>query len=177
MPTSRERDYIIWQNRAVEFYLAARALHHGTINRPACYCTVIAVELLLKATVLFFDASFVPENAKHNIPKLLRILANKGPKGSVIEVPHYFHFEQRYLEPSRYPKNGQGLMVPATFLDDLDRTVASLILLVPFQFNSILVHVLEAHSKEDRRRLRALARSNRQMRAIRGHLKSWLSQP
>jgi HEPN domain-containing protein len=176
MPTSRERDYIIWQNRAVEFYLAARALHHGAMNRPVCYCAVIAVELLLKATALFFDRSFVPQHSKHNIPKLMRILASKGPTGAVIDVPDYFHFEQRYLEASRYPKDGQGLIVPATFLDDLDRTVAELILLVPFQFNSILVRVMKAGSKGGRDRLRVLARSNRQMRAIRGHLKSQLSQ-
>jgi HEPN domain-containing protein len=175
MPTSRERDYIIWQNRAVEFYLAARALHHGAMNRPACYCAVIAVELLLKATALFFDKSFVPEHSKHNMPQIFKVLANKGPTGPAIEVPDYFHFEQRYLEASRYPKEGQGLIVPATFLDDLDRTVAQLILLVPFQFNSILIRVLKTGSKADRHRLRVLARSNRQMRAIRGHLKSQMS--
>jgi HEPN domain-containing protein len=176
MATTRERNYIIWQNRAVEFYFAARALHHGGLNRAACYCAVMALELVLKATVLFFDRSFVPEDAKHEIPKLLRILGNKGPRGSAIEVPNYFYFEKRYLEGSRYPKDGQGLGVPATFLDDLDRSVASLIVLVPFQFNSVLVHTLSARGKGDRRRLRVLTRNNRQMRPIRRHLKSWMSR-
>ena len=97
MATTRERNYIIWQNRAVEFYFAARALHHGGLNRAACYCAVMALELVLKATVLFFDRSFVAEDAKHEIPKLLRILGNKGPRGPAIEVPNYFYFDKRSL--------------------------------------------------------------------------------
>ena len=61
----------------------------------------MALELVLKATVLFFDRSFVPEDAKHEIPKLLQILGNKGPRGSAIDVPNYFYFEKRYLEGRR----------------------------------------------------------------------------
>ena len=68
------------------------------------------------------------------------------------------------------------LGVPATFLDDPDRSVASLIVLVPFQFNSVLVHTLSARCEGDRRRLRVLTRNNRQMRPIRRHLKSWMSR-
>jgi hypothetical protein len=154
-----EREYIIWQNRAVDFYIGARALYLQDLSGPAAYCSVSAIELLLKASLVYFDRSFVPVDANHNIGKMLRILKNKGPK-------------KRYLSTSRYPGD-KGLLVPATFLHDLDRVIATLIVLVPFQFNSKLVSILSGR-KDYKKKLNSLKRRNKQMKTLRSHLRQWI---
>jgi len=173
MIQSQERDYIVWQNRAVDFYVAARLLCLQEQGRPAAYCAVTAIELLLKATLVYFDRSFMPADANHNIPKMLRILKNKGPKDKVIEVPEYFFYEQRYQSVSRYPGKPNGLIIPAGFPDDLDKVFVSLIVLVPFQFNSVLVAILSGQPNY-KRKLDQLRRRNKWMRILRGHLRPWM---
>ena len=134
-----EVNYVIWQNRAFEFYVGARSLYSQQIIGPTVYCAVISIELLLKATLIFFDRSFVPNDAGHNIDKMQRILQNKGPRGVLIEIPQYFLHEDRYLSLSRYPRdNGSGIGVPSSFLEDLDSVFADLVCLVPFQYNTML---------------------------------------
>jgi HEPN domain-containing protein len=167
-----EREYIIWQNRAVDFYIGARALYLQDLSGPAAYCSVSAIELLLKASLVYFDRSFVPVDANHNIGKMLRILKNKGPKNTVFAIPEYFFFEQRYLSTSRYPGD-KGLLVPATFLHELDRVIATLIVLVPFQFNSKLVSILSGR-KDYKKKLNSLKRRNKQMKTLRSHLRQWI---
>lgn len=159
--------YIVWQNRALEFYLAARLLSQRELWSPACFSATQALELILKATLVYWDRSFNPKVAGHSFMKLERILRNKVKEASKVRVPEYFHFEGRYHSVSRYPQPGKGLGIPATFLDDLDCTFCELLFLVPFQFNSSLVHVLAG---SDRPGLLILCRRNRQMRKLRRFL-------
>ena len=55
-----EIDYVRWQNRACRFYLGARLLHRSEFQAPAAYSAAIAFELLLKATLIYWDQSFDP---------------------------------------------------------------------------------------------------------------------
>jgi len=162
----REISYVEWQNRATRFYLAARRLHSSDLHAPAAYCASIALELLLKATLVYWDKSFAPQATGHDMAKLGRILSNKVPNGAGFTVPEYFYTEQRYLVVSRYPNSGKGLGIPATFVYDLDWTFCCLVRLVPFQHNTELKRVLAGR---DRRALDILR--NRSIRGLRASLR------
>ena len=167
MPTQSEIDYVAWQNRATRFYVGARLLYLNEMFAPAAYCASQTIELLLKATLVFWDRSFVPEAAGHALAKLARWVRKKVPNATAIEVPNYFVFEQRYQSVSRYPSNSKGLGIPASFLADLDSVFSSLISLVPFQFNTELKRAL---SGSDTKALNALRRRNAQLRHLRKSL-------
>ena len=117
---ANEYAYVAWQNRATRFYLAARCLYHSDLLAPAAYCATISLELIFKATLIYWDQNFDPEAAAHGMGKLVRMVSNKVPKAKGFTVPNYFYYEQRYLMVSRYPKSHKGLGIPATFLHDLD---------------------------------------------------------
>ena len=162
--SEHEVDYVRWQNRAYRFYLGARVLHRNMLYTPAVYSAAMAIELLLKATLIYWDRSFNPLDAGHGMAKLARMVKNKACNANAFAVPEYFHFEQRYLTVSRYPSNGKGFLVPASFLQDLDRVFADLVLLVPFQHNTELKRALFG---QDRSGLLCLRRENQQMRRLR----------
>lgn len=162
-----ERDYVIWQNRAMRFYLAARLLHYNELHAPAAYSAVIAIEILLKATLVYWDRSFDPLAAGHGMAKLTRMVRNKAKGAGSFSVPAYFHHEQRYLNTSRYPIGDQGLNIPAELLNDLDRIVAQLVLMVPFQHNTELKRALRG---KDKKGLKALRRGNAYVRSLRAGL-------
>ena len=166
MITQRERDYIVWQNRAFRFYLASRLLYQKEQHAPAAFCAIQAIELLLKATLVYWDKSFDPEAAKHRIAGLIRTVRNKVRGAKEFEVPEYFHFQQRYYSVSRYPKNRRGILIPASFLPDLDIVFTQLLQLVPFQFNSELSRALAGRNNAD---LTLLRRHNSSMRHLRKH--------
>lgn len=159
--------YVAWQNRAYRFYLAARSLHRSQLYAPAAYTAAMAIELILKATLVFWDRNFVPAEGGHGIAKLERMVRNKARGKPVLEVPQYFYHEQRYLTTTRYPTNGKGVLVPGAFIDDLDQVFADALLLVPFQHNTELRHALSGRSRES---LLHLRRGNRQMRRLRAAL-------
>ncbi|HKJ92673.1 MAG TPA: hypothetical protein VJ957_05865, partial [Longimicrobiales bacterium] len=72
--TPREENYVIWQNRAFRFYLAARLCQRNALFAPASFCGYQALESLLKATLVYWDRSFNPQGAGHGMAKLLRTL-------------------------------------------------------------------------------------------------------
>ena len=143
-----ELAYIAWQNRAFRFYVGARVLYGSKLYAPAAYTAAMAIELILKATLVYWDRTFVPAEGGHGVAKLTRMVMNKAGAKPVIEVPTYFYNEQRYLMTTRYPTNGKGLQVPGTFLDDLDQVFADVVLLVPFQHNTELKHSLAGRTRD-----------------------------
>ena len=159
-----ELAYVAWQNRAFRFYLGARLLHRSKLYAPAAYSAAMAIELILKATLVFLDRRFVPTEGGHGIAKLSRMVRNKARGKPGFEVPTYFYDEQRYLMVTRYPTNGKGVLIPASFVDDLDRVFVDVLLLVPFQHNTELRHSLTGRTRES---LLHLRRGNRQMRRLR----------
>jgi len=68
---------------------------------------------------------------------MLRALKQRVPGGDQVAIPAYFR-DRRYQSISRYPHPTSGLVVPATFIPDLDTVFTSLIGLVPFQHNTEL---------------------------------------
>lgn len=161
---NHEIEYVKWQNRACRFYLGARLLHRNKLHAPAVYCAVMASELLLKATLIYWDLSFNPIDGGHGIAKLMHMVRNKARNANKFTIPCYFYYEQRYLTVSRYPTNEKGIGVPSSFREDLDKAFADLVLLVPFQHNTELKHAL---SGRDRSALLALRYKNQQMRHLR----------
>ena len=159
-----EREYVAWQNRAHRFYLGARLLHRNELYAPAAYSAAIAIELLLKGTLAYWDRSIDPVDAGHGMAKLVRMVKNKASNSKGLMVPTYFYHEQRYLNVSRYPMNGKGIAMPPSFVEDLDRVFADLVLLVPFQHNTELKRALAGRNRSD---LTALRQKNQQMNRLR----------
>jgi hypothetical protein len=119
---------------------------------------------LLKATLVYWDRSFDPEAVKHRFSSMLRIVAIKMRDKTPLNIPEYFYAEQRYQATSRYPRlGGQGLVVPGSFLSDLDEAFCNLVLRVPFQFNSELRNLL---ASRDSARRRILTKQNRHVRKL-----------
>jgi HEPN domain-containing protein len=137
-----ELAYVAWQNRAFRFYLGARLLLRNELFAPAAYSATMALELLLKATLVYWDRSFNPLEAGHGMAKLARVVKNKARNAEGLVVPEYFYADQRYLSVSRYPTSGRGVVIPSSFLVDLDHTFVNLIVLVPFQHNTELKRAL-----------------------------------
>ena len=164
----RSLQYVIWQNRATRFYLGSRLNCLSALHAPAAYCGFIAIELMLKATLVYHDRSFKATQFRHNIAKLSRALRNKVRNSGTIRIPAYFSHEGRFQTVTRYPTGGKGVIVSAWFLEDLDRTFVDLLLLTPFQHNSELKHLLKRPSGPERA---ALTRGNSQLRRLRAFLK------
>lgn len=164
MPSQAEIDYVIWQNRASRFYLAARVLHWHELAAPAAFSATQALELMLKATLVYWDKSFDPKAIGHAIAKLVRVVRNKVPCACAFDVPPYFFQEQRYHTVSRYPTGDKGLVIPASLLTDLDAAFVALVTFVPFQHNTELKRALAGR---DARALGILRRSNRSIRTLR----------
>ena len=162
-----ELAYVVWQNRAFRFYVGARVLYGSKLYAPAAYTAAMAIELILKATLVYWDRTFVPTEGGHGVAKLTRMVKNKARGKPSIEVPTYFYHEQRYLMTTRYPTNGKGVLVPGTFLDDLDQIFADVLLLVPFQHNTELMHSLAGRTREA---LLHLRKGNKQVRRLRAAL-------
>lgn len=165
----RERHYIIWQNRAFRFYLGSRLLYLNELRSPAAFCAQQALELLVKATLVYWDKSFSPKEAGHGTAGMLRTLKNKVKGADSFQMPMYFFHERRYQSVSRYPSGGKGLGIPAQFLEDLDRTFSELVTLVPFQFNSELIRAV---SGRDKAKQRILEQKNEMMSELRQFLLS-----
>ena len=166
--TKAHVDYVIWQNRAFRFYLAARVLRAARIYAPAALCANLALELLLKATLIYHDRSFKPEVANHRVAGMLRTIGNKVRPKPRISIPEYFYADKRYQSVSRYPQQALGLLLPASFLVDLDRSFRELLLLVPFQHNTELRRHL---ASSDRKARLQLTRGNGEIAVLRRFLR------
>ena len=101
---------------------------------------------------------------------MLNTVRNKVQDGSTFEIPSYFYTEKRYQSVSRYPSNGKGLGIPASFLDDIDTAFLNLVCLVPFQFNSELIVILGGSRNKE---LDVLRRKNKSIRKLRDVLAKW----
>jgi len=162
-----QTEYIIWQNRAFRFYLASRLLVTRELYGPGSFCGNQAIELLMKATLIYWDKSFKSVDARHNIKKMIRIIKNKVPDGKNLLLPDYFYYENRYQSVSRYPVIGKGILVPENFISDLDAIFTDLIIFVPFQFNSELMNALGGKAY---RKYMILRKGNKQLRRLRKYL-------
>src|SRR3990172_4939331 len=94
---NNERQYIIWQNRAYTYYIAARLLNMKRLYGPATFCAYQALELILKATLIFWDKSFIPDIAGHKFIKMIKAMKNKVPNGKSINIPEYLCFSHLEL--------------------------------------------------------------------------------
>ncbi|MFH0963623.1 MAG: HEPN domain-containing protein [Planctomycetota bacterium] len=176
----REVDYIRWQNYAFQFYLASRllCLEPGELWSAAVFCGQQALEDLLKATLVYHNRGFAPKEAGHDIKRMLTMVKEQVPKGSEADIPPYFFFDRRYQEASRYPReDGVGFAIPATFLEDLDLSFAAILGLVPFHFNSELVHSLRMQDKQtelEKAHCAILKRNNQEITTIRKAVERFL---
>src|SRR5450759_2571724 len=84
-----DRVYIVWQNRAFDFYVAARLCARSELFKPAAFMANQAIETMLKATLLYWDKSFVPQDSGHAIKKMLNILRKKVKGQSMFDIPEY----------------------------------------------------------------------------------------
>lgn len=168
MVTEIEKKYVIWQNRAFRFYLASRLLCQHEQFAPAAFCSSQALESLMKATLVYWDKSFDPEAVNHRMAGMIRTIRNKVKNARSFDCPNYFYHGKRFQSVTRYPANGKGVTVPNSFLNDMDHVFSSLISMVPFQFNTNLIHALSGKEKKD---LTILRRNNNQLRTLRRFLK------
>lgn len=164
MIEKHEVDYIAWQNKAFSFYLASRLLYEKKLFAPAAFSSQQAIETLMKATLVYWDHAFSPKKAGHDLAKMKKLIGKKVVNGKSLDIPKYFYFEQRYQTVSRYPNEGKGLGLPNNFLEDIDDIIYKLLLLVPFQYNSLLIHALQG---KDFAKLKILRKNNKTLRLLR----------
>lgn len=149
MGREKEINYIIWQNRAFRFYIGARLLLLNEQYAPAAFCGFQSIESLMKATLIYWDRSFNPVQSRHNMKGMIRAIKNKVKDARDFECPEYLYNDKRFQSVTRYPDKGKGVLIPSYFLKDLDNLFCMLIEMVPFQFNSELIHALKGENKKD----------------------------
>ncbi len=135
--TEKDINYIRWQNRAFDFYLAARTCCYKGFGAPAAFLSQQCLEQLVKATLIWWQPSFDPKNdGGHNLRKMSEMIRENVPDQNDFTVPEYIC---KYQSLSRYP-DGRGFGYPR--LEDVDKLFADLIEMVPFQRNSQLFRTL-----------------------------------
>ena len=164
MVSETNKDYIIWQNRAFRFYIGARLLLLNEQHSPAAFCGLQSIESLMKATLVYWDKSFKPESVGHKMKGMIKTIKNKVKGAKQFECPEYFYSDKRFQSVTRYPKKGKGILVPCSFLNDLDSVFCTLIKFVPFQFNSELIRALNG---KNRKELMILRTNNSEIRGLR----------
>lgn len=166
-----EVKYVEWQNRAFHFYLAARLLYLNQHIVTADFCAQQSLELMLKATLLYHDKSFVPESVNHRFKSMINILNNKVKNSGHVKIPEYFYYDYQYQSFTRYPSNKEGLFQPENMLNDLDKCFYDLLLLVPYQFGTLLAKTLKPGNERSRKKLNLFRRKNLKMANIRKYVK------
>ncbi len=159
-----EINYIIWQNRAFRFYLGARLLSLNEQHSPSAFCSLQAIESLMKGTLVYWDKSFNPESNGHKMTGMVKAIKNKVKHGNDFQCPEYFYKDNRFQSVTRYPAKGKGVGIPATLLQDLDHVFYNLVKLVPFQFNSELKGALTGKNKKN---LNILRKNNSHIKDLR----------
>ena len=166
--TEQDHDYIIWQNRAFCFYVAARACFHKGFLPPSAFLSQQCIEQLLKATLIWWDSSFEPRSAGHDLRKMSQMIREKVTSQVDFIVPEYL-CDGKYQSRSRYPApSGQGYGIPDTLISDVDRLFADLVEMVTFQWNSELFRTLRK-KKRYKNWYVDLELSNVQMERLRKH--------
>ena len=169
MNIDKGRTYVSWQNRSFEFYIAARLLFQKGLYVAAAFTASQTIELLLKATLVYWDDTFNPKKFNHDIKLLVSEAQKKVPGAYDIKIPSYFSFENRFYMVTRYPIKGKGVGIEITFVSDLDKIFADLICSVPFQHNTTLKNALSGRLNNNNK-LNALRRGNAEIRRIRKFL-------
>ena len=137
--TEKDHNYIAWQNRAFEFYLAARICCDKGLYAPTAFLSQQCVEQLMKATLLWWEPTFDPKkDGRHDLRSMSQMIQEKVNGQANFSILDYF-CDGKYQTLSRYP-DGRGFGAPR--LEDVDKLFADLIEMVPFQFNSQLFRTL-----------------------------------
>ncbi len=97
-----EINYIIWQNRAFRFYLGARLLSLNEQYSPSAFCSLQAIESLMKGTLVYWDKSFNPESNGHKMTGMVKAIRNKAKHGNDFQCPEYFYIDNRFQSITRY---------------------------------------------------------------------------
>ena len=85
------------------------------------------MELLQKATLLWYDPSFNPKRASHNLKSMEEKIRQQVPGQNCFKLPAYL-FDKLYQETSRYPHpSGKGFSLPENFMSELDAAFTNLI--------------------------------------------------
>ena len=164
---NNEVNYIIWQNRSFRFYLGARLLLLNGQYSPCAFCSVQAIESLMKATLVYWDKSFNPEANGHKMKGMIKTINNKAKNAKDFQCPEYFYIDNRFQSVTRYPAKDKGVGIPDSLLSDIDLVFYNLIKLVPFQFNSELKRALSGKNKKE---LNILRKNNLQITLLRKYL-------
>lgn len=167
----KEKAYAEWQNRAFHFYLSARLLYLNQHIVAAAFCSQQSLELILKATLIYHDKSFVPKSANHNFKTLINTLKNKVKNSNHIYIPEYFYYDQQYQSVSRYPSNKDEFFLPENLVDDLDKCFYDLLLLVPYQSDTLLVKTLSPNNERLKKKLNSFRMKNKQIANFRKYVK------
>ena len=85
-------------------------------------------------------------------------------------TPEYFYYDNQYQSFTRYPYINVGLFQPENMLKDLDKCFYDLLILVPFQKDTLLVKTLNPDNERLKKKLNSFRRKNRQMANIRKYL-------
>lgn len=161
-----EMNYILWQDRATDFYVAGRSLIQDEIYRPACFCVFQTVETMLKSTLFYWERNFNPRPYGHNIPKLIRTTKNKVKGAHRLYIPAIFYYEQRYQLFTRYPDSQhRGISILRNFLDIFDETFFDILSLTPFQPPHTKLHKILS-GRDEKKVCDIIARDNKKASEI-----------
>jgi hypothetical protein len=131
-----------WLNRAAEYYLAARVLYDNALIGPAAFCGYHATELMVKRALVHHDRSFSPRDSGHALAKMVRMVNNTVRPKPALRVPAYFYNQQRLSTVTRYPRHGVGVLIPFSYIDDLDKVFTALARMVPIPRNTQLARAI-----------------------------------
>lgn len=172
--SEQDHTYIIWQNRAFDFYIAARACFHKGFLGPAAFLSQQCVEQLVKATLIWLDPSFEPKSVSHNLIKMSQMIREKVPSQNDFTVPEYIC---NYQSLPRYPDPfSRGYPVPSTLISEVDCLFADLVEMVAFQHNSYLIRTLMKKQNYNIYYI-DLELNNEQLDRLRKHVLPLRSQP
>lgn len=167
----RTTKYIRWQNRAFRFYVAARCCYRKSFYAPASFLCFQSVELLQKATLLWYDPSFEPKRASHDLESMEETIRKQVPGQNCFKLPAYL-FDKSYQETSRYPlPSGEGICLPEDFISKLDTAFTNLIEMVDIGFsNQSELHRTLQNPQIYPQNFEELQRNNQELERLRKHV-------
>jgi hypothetical protein len=157
-------NYIAWQNKSLQFYLAARLLFFNEQYDPACVSAQHCLELKLRATLLYWDEAFAPESTLLGIAGLIRTLRGQVTGAEQFEIPHYLCAKTVFELDDASREGRLHANTEPKLLADLDTIFYQLLSFVPYQEGSVLRQTLAGQHKKE---LAILRRANAQMKPMR----------
>jgi hypothetical protein len=82
-------EYIAWQDKSLQFYLAARLLFFHEQYGPALISGHHGLALLMRATLLHWDEHFNPESNILEVAGMVRVIRRQVTGASDFRVPQY----------------------------------------------------------------------------------------